>query len=394
MFSLIDMLIVRPIVNILFIIYNLVGDFGFALIIFVIIVKLLTLPLIKRQLHQTRMMREMQPELAEIKKRCNGNRQMESLQMMDLYKRKNIKPFRSFLMVLIQLPIFMALFTAINVMVRPCEVSGDYRVAVSRCASTKDGSETKYNVMHSAYPFVADMPRINEIIEKQKSYFVSYQDASDEEKGTVVYDFEPKLFGQVHLDVTALEFTNLFGEGKKRKAISSIVILVMALASAVLQFIVARQNDPSRKKGKKQRSMRQIMKEAAKNGKEPSQEEMNAIAQRQTTMMMPFMMLFIMINLPGALVMYYFLNNLITIAINKVALNSKLSEMEAAADKKILKELKAHEAVEAEIVKDTLADSKTSESKSSHYGNKNKKSSADSGVHITRISASNKKRRK
>ena len=74
--------------------------------------------------------------------------------------------------------------------------------------------------------------------------------------------------------------------------------------------------------------------------------------------------------------------------------DAPLWQMEAAADKKILKELKAHEAVEAEIVKDTLANSKTSESKSSHYGNKNKKSSADSGVHITRISASNKKRRK
>ena len=395
MFSLIDMLVVRPIVNILFIIYNFVGDFGLAIIIFVVIVKLLTLPLIKRQLHQTRMMREMQPELAEIKKRCKGNRQMESLQMMDLYKRKNIKPFRSFLLVLIQLPIFMALFTAINVTVRPCEVSGDYNVAVSRCASTKEGNETKYNVNHSAYPFVRTMPRINEIIEKQNNYFVSFQEASDEEKGNVVYDFEPKLFGQVHLDVTALEFTGLFAEGKKRKAISSIVVLVMAIASAFAQFIVARQNDPSRKKGKKQRSMRQIMKEAAKGGKEPSQEEMNAIAQRQTTMMMPFMMLFIMINLPGALVMYYFLNNLVTIVINKVALNSKLSEMEAAADKKILKELKAHEAVEAEIVKDVLIDNSDSkDSKSSHYGNKNKKSSTDSGVHITRISASNKKRRK
>ena len=391
MFSLIDMLVVRPIVNILFIIYNFVGDFGFAIIIFVILVKLLTLPLIKRQLHQTRMMREMQPELAEIKKRCKGNRQMESLQMMDLYKRKNIKPFRSFLMVLIQLPIFMALFTAINVTVRPCEVSTDYNVKVSRCAGTKDGNVTQYNVAHSAYPFVADLPRINEIIEKQKSYFVSYQEASDEEKGDVVYDFEPKLFGQIDLGVGGLEFTTLFAEGKKRKAISSIAVLLMAVASAFSQFIVARQNDPSRKKGKKQRSMRQIMKEAAKGGKEPSQEEMNAIAQRQTTMMMPFMMLFIMINLPGALVMYYFLNNLITIVINKVALNSKLSEMEAAADKKILKELKEHEAIEAEIVKDTT---KSNESKKSHYGNKNKKDDADSGVHITRISASNKKRRK
>ena len=139
MFGLIDAVIVRPIVNILFVIYNLVGDFGLAIILFVILVKLCTWPLLKRQMEQTRIMRQIQPELAEIKKNCNGNRQMESLQMMNLYKRKNVKPFRSFVLVLVQLPIFMALFTAINVIVRPCEVSTNYNVPVSRCANTKEG---------------------------------------------------------------------------------------------------------------------------------------------------------------------------------------------------------------------------------------------------------------
>ena len=103
MFGLIDAVIVRPIVNILFVIYNLVGDFGLAIILFVILVKLCTWPLLKRQMEQTRIMRQIQPELAEIKKNCNGNRQMESLQMMNLYKRKNVKPFRSFVLVLVQL---------------------------------------------------------------------------------------------------------------------------------------------------------------------------------------------------------------------------------------------------------------------------------------------------
>ena len=121
MFDLLDMLIVRPIVNILFVIYSVVGDFGLAIIIFTIIVKVAMWPLMKRQLHQTRIMREIQPEVTEIKKNCKGNKQLESIQMMDLYKRKNVKPFRSVLTLLIQFPIFIALFTAINVAVRPRE---------------------------------------------------------------------------------------------------------------------------------------------------------------------------------------------------------------------------------------------------------------------------------
>ena len=357
MFDLIDMLIVRPIVNIFFAIYSVVGDFGIAIILFVIIVKVLMWPLMKRQLHQTRIMREIQPELAEIKKRCKGNRQMESLQMMDLYKRKNVKPFRSMLSIIIQLPLFISLFTAINVAARPRE---------------------NYNVDHSAYSFVKTLPNVDTVIGQQNKYLEevkAYNDKPAEERGDApVYEFQPKLFNLVDLSATA-------GFASK----SSVVILIFALLSAATQYVMSRQMDPTRQKGKKKRSMRQLMKDAAA-GKEADQSEINAIAQGQMTWMMPLMMLMIMINLPGALVFYYLLNNLLTVGIQKIILSRNYTEMEAAADKRVLKELK--EAQEAIIVED-----KTDVKKSTtHYAsNKNKK---DEKVHVTRISASNKKKRR
>ena len=357
MFDLIDMLIVRPIVNIFFAIYSVVGDFGIAIILFVIIVKVLMWPLMKRQLHQARIMREIQPELAEIKKRCKGNRQMESLQMMDLYKRKNVKPFRSMLSIIIQLPLFISLFTAINVAARPRE---------------------NYNVDHSAYSFVKTLPNVDTVIGQQNKYLEEvkvYNDKPAEERGDApVYEFQPKLFNLVDLSATA-------GFASK----SSVVILIFALLSAATQYVMSRQMDPTRQKGKKKRSMRQLMKDAAA-GKEADQSEINAIAQGQMTWMMPLMMLMIMINLPGALVFYYLLNNLLTVCIQKIILSRNYTEMEAAADKRVLKELK--EAQEAIIVED-----KTDVKKSTtHYAsNKNKK---DEKVHVTRISASNKKKRR
>ncbi len=355
MFDLIDMIIVRPIVNIFFAIYSLVGDFGIAIIIFVVLVKILMWPMMKRQLHQTRIMREIQPELAEIKKRCKGNRQMESLQMMDLYKRKNVKPFRSMLTILIQLPLFISLFTAINVAARPRE---------------------NYNVDHSAYSFVKPLRNVNELIGMQNRYFEGIEankDKKDEDKEPVNYEFQPKLFGVVDLSATA-----------GFSSVSSVVILIFALASAVTQFIMSRQQDPSRsnKNGKK-RTLRSIMKDAAK-GKEASQEDINAAAQGQMTFMMPFMMLLIMISLPGALVFYYLLNNMITVAIQKIILNRNYTEMEAAADKKILKELK--DAQEAIVVEDNTT------KKATHYASS--KNKQEEKLHITRISASNKKKRR
>ena len=201
MFELIDFLIVRPIVNILFVIYSVVGDFGLAIIIFTIIVKFAMWPLMKRQLHQTKIMREIQPELAEIKKNCKGNKQLESIQMMDLYKRKNVKPFRSMLSILIQFPIFIALFTAINVTVRPREVD--------------------YNVEHSAYSFVEPMNNIKEVIELQNNYFTA---KAEDENAT--YDFQPKLFGAIDLGVLPNQVFSNFN-------LSTVCVLCILFGDAV-----------------------------------------------------------------------------------------------------------------------------------------------------------------
>lgn len=292
-------------------------------------------PLVKKQLHQTRVMREIQPELAEIKKNCKGNRQLESMQMMDLYKRKNVKPFRSMLTLFIQLPVFIALFTAINVMVRPT------------------GVET-LSVEKSAYSFVEPLSRVSTLMNQQNEYFAELE--SDTE--TASYSFEPKLFGAIDLSATA-GFTD----------VSSIIILLFALAAAGVQYFMAKQQNPSKKAQK--RTFKQIMKEAAE-GKEADQSELNTMVSGQMTKFMPFMMLFIMINLPGALVFYYLLTNSITVIQQKIILNRDYTEMESAADKRILKELA--QAEEAQIV-----------------SSKDKK---EKKQNVTRIKASNKRRKR
>ena len=206
------------------------------------------------------------------------------------------------------------------------------------------------SVAKSAYSFVEQLPRIQEMIADHGS-------------------FHPTLFGVVDLSATA-GFVSM----------SSVIILLFALASALTQYIMAKQQNPSNKATK--RSFKDIMKDAS-SGKEADQTELNAVVSGQMTKVMPLMMLLIMINLPGALVFYYLLTNLITVVQQKIILSRDYTEMEAAADKKILKELR--EAQEAEIVSDNTTDQ--SQNASTKTKTKNKQN-------ITRIKASNKKRRK
>src|SRR5690349_17439712 len=104
-------LIVQPIFNLLVLIYNIIPghNFGVALIIFTVIVRLAMWPLVKRQLHQTKLMRKLQPEIKEIKKKAKGDRTRESQLMMELYKERGVSLFASFRLILIQIPILFGL---------------------------------------------------------------------------------------------------------------------------------------------------------------------------------------------------------------------------------------------------------------------------------------------
>jgi YidC/Oxa1 family membrane protein insertase len=329
-----DATIITPITNLLLVIYNFVGDFSLTIIVFTLIVKLCMWPLVKKQFKQARLMRKIQPELAEIRKNAKGNRMVEQMQMMDLYKRNNVKPFSSILTLVVQLPIFFALFWAITTVV-----------------PTTNEKLQEHPVEQKAYSFVADMPRVREIIEQQQSA-----------ETIEAYEFRPELFGIIDLSAHALE---------SPMTISSVVVLFFALLSALSQYWVAKQQIPT---STKKKTFKQIMKEAA-DGKDPDQSELNAVVSGQMSKFMPIMMLLIMINLIGALSFYYFISNLITIIQQKTMLNKELDQLDASADKTIMKELKKAE--EAVIVKDSTKPNKKS--------NKN----------ITRISVSdNKKRRK
>jgi len=82
--------IIQPILNLLLFIYAIMpgSDFGVAIILFTLITRFAMWPLIKKQLHQTKMMKAMQPEIKKVKKNANGDRTLENQLMMELIKKK------------------------------------------------------------------------------------------------------------------------------------------------------------------------------------------------------------------------------------------------------------------------------------------------------------------
>src|SRR5436305_5087083 len=105
--------IVQPIFNLLVFIYAVLPghNFGLAIIIFTVVVRFLMWPLVKKQLHHAKAMRALQPKLKRIKKAAQGNKQQESAMLMELYKERQINPFASLFIVVLQIPILIGLYS-------------------------------------------------------------------------------------------------------------------------------------------------------------------------------------------------------------------------------------------------------------------------------------------
>ena len=73
-------------------IYSLTGDVGVAIIVVTLIIRLLLIPLFRRQITSTRRMQALAPELAEIRRRYKGDRNKQSSEQMKLYQERGVNP--------------------------------------------------------------------------------------------------------------------------------------------------------------------------------------------------------------------------------------------------------------------------------------------------------------
>jgi YidC/Oxa1 family membrane protein insertase len=111
-----DTLITNPMLNSLLFIYSLVGqNFGIALILFTIIVRLITHPLTVKQLKSSAAMQEMQKSKRwqDIQKKYKDDKEKLQQEQMKLYQEMGVNPFSSCLPMFIQFPIMIGLYQAL-----------------------------------------------------------------------------------------------------------------------------------------------------------------------------------------------------------------------------------------------------------------------------------------
>lgn len=100
----------KPIHWLLTQLHKITGNWGWAIVLLVLLIKVLLYPLSAKQYQSMAKMRKFQPRIAQLKERYGDDKQKFQLAMMDLYKREKVNPAGGCLPLLIQMPIFLALY--------------------------------------------------------------------------------------------------------------------------------------------------------------------------------------------------------------------------------------------------------------------------------------------
>ena len=194
--------VVQPIFNLLVLIYALIPahNFGLAIILFTIVVRILMWPLVKKQLRQTKITRQLQPELKRIKKEAKGDRQLEGRMMMELYKERGVSPLGALPTLIVQMVVLIGLYIGLVKVI-------------------KDPNQ----IVQFAYAPLQQLPWMQHLAENIKA-------------------FDNSLFGFIDLSRVALSANGTY-----------VPALILVFLSAGIQFLTSRQLMPTDKDARKLR---------------------------------------------------------------------------------------------------------------------------------------------
>lgn len=123
-----NLIFYRPTLNLLVYFYETIAlrDFGIAIILVTVFIRLVLYPFFHRGAKQQMLMQRIQPEVKKIQEMHKRDREKQTKAIMELYKEHGVNPFSSMLLLIVQIPILLALYWVVEAVLKPGALSGLY----------------------------------------------------------------------------------------------------------------------------------------------------------------------------------------------------------------------------------------------------------------------------
>ena len=273
-------------------IYEVVQNYGLAIIIFSVLLKLILLPLSIKQQKTMKKTAKIQAKVKELQEKYKNDQMKMNQEMMDLYKRENLSPFSGCLSSIIQILLLFAIFGLVR------------------------------NPL--TYMKKADFDTINnyklEMQQNEKSISANYPEISilkyvNENKGT-----EDPLY--INMNFFGLDLSNIPQENLQNPTVYIIPALYV-LTSLISMKLTTKMTENKNKKDE----IIEIKNEKDKCKEDADPQDMAAQMNKSMSWFMPVMSVTIAIIAPLGLALYWLVNNILMIA-ERLVLNKILKSEE------------------------------------------------------------------
>lgn len=313
-----DLLIVQPVFNLLFLIYGLLPghDFGIAILIFTVVVRAAMFPLVRKQIRQSKAIRELQPEIKKLKKQANGDKQQEAMLTMQLYKDRNVSAFGPLGTLLIQMPIIIGLFQAMRwISNEPTRLIRSLYEPVGNIGFIKQLTA----------PITERFPELNELssLSPERLNELNTNIASLIDSGDIVFD--QTFLGIIDLSRQGFESGGFY-----------IPLVIVSLIAGFLQYFQSKQIMVDQ--GSSSKSVKDILKDAG--DKPPDQAELNAAMMKNMRFVFPVITIFFSVSFPGSLALYWAASSFFAVLQQRYLLNNEAALMKGVKEPEVKTRIK------------------------------------------------------
>lgn len=276
-------------------IYLLVKNYGLAIIIFSVLVKIVMLPISIRQQKTMKKNEKIQKELKILQIKHKGNPERLNQETMELYKRENVNPFGGCFTIIIQFILLISMFYLVKSPLTYMQKI-DNNVIENEIVEIKkvNGEES----ISKGYPEMSVIKYLKQNNDTENQMYINM-------------DF-------LGLDLSKVPQEN-FGDWKV------FVIPVLYVISSILSIKLTTNMTNKKKEEKEKKEEKALLTE--ENKAEMDQEEMAAQMNKSMSLMMPILSVSVSLIAPLGLALYWLINNIIMM-IERLMLNKLFSKEE------------------------------------------------------------------
>ena len=295
-------------------IYEIVKNYGLAIIIFSILIKVLMIPLSIKQQKTMKKSTKIQKKLKEIQFKYKNNPEMLNQATMEVYKSENMSPFSGCLSAIVQIILLFAVFYLVRSPLTYMEkVNPDIINKYSKIVKENNLST------NSAYPEIEIIRELDNIKNLKNTENTNNEEQTTEENKTDLAEINNDEIDSLYINMDFLGL-NLAQVPTRSSDWKAYIIPVLYVIVAIISMRITNPTKTNKKATKENKDEKALSN---------PEDEFDPMAQmnKNMNMMFPVMYLFVALIAPLGLALYWLMNSLLMI-IERLILNKLLKDEE------------------------------------------------------------------